>query len=157
MITDADKQLFRASVEATTTIDKDKQSGNRLNHATFTDYHYVTEARLNGSDIIAHTNGVAPKIIKQMKRGTINHAPTLDLHGYTTIESCTAMSQFIYQHQHQTFIRIIHGKGYHADHNMSILKTQVVRFLHQHPQVLAFHSCPTKDGGTGAVFALLKT
>jgi hypothetical protein len=33
---------------------------------------------------------------------------------------------------------------------------QVVNFLKQHPQVLAFHSCPPKDGGTGAIFALLK-
>jgi len=39
---------------------------------------------------------------------------------------------------------------------MSILKTQVVSFLSQHPQVLAFNSCPDKDGGTGAVFVLLK-
>jgi DNA-nicking Smr family endonuclease len=39
---------------------------------------------------------------------------------------------------------------------MSVLKTQVMNFLKQHPQVLAFHSCPPKDGGTGAVFALLK-
>jgi DNA-nicking Smr family endonuclease len=34
---------------------------------------------------------------------------------------------------------------------MSVLKTQVVNFLKQHPQVLAFHSCPPKDGGTGAI------
>ncbi|RUM77150.1 MAG: hypothetical protein DSZ13_02225, partial [Candidatus Thioglobus sp.] len=56
----------------------------------------------------------------------------------------------------EPFIQIIHGKGYHSENGMSILKTQVVSFLSQHPQVLAFNSCPDKDGGTGAVFVLLK-
>jgi DNA-nicking Smr family endonuclease len=28
--------------------------------------------------------------------------------------------------------------------------------LTQHPQIIAFNSCPKKDGGTGAIFALLK-
>ena len=40
--------------------------------------------------------------------------------------------------------------------NVSIIKSQVVNYLKQHPQVLGFCSCPQAMGGTGAVFACLK-
>jgi DNA-nicking Smr family endonuclease len=91
-----------------------------------------------------------------MKQGNLDTMPILDLHGQTVVEACESLSAFMYHHQFEPFIQIIHGKGYHSENGMSILKTQVVSFLSQHPQVLAFNSCPDKDGGTGAVFALLK-
>jgi DNA-nicking Smr family endonuclease len=159
MINDDDKQLFRASVDANAPIDKDgvSSANQQANHAAFTAYSYITEARLSGSESVAYAkNGLSPKLIKKMKRGDIDFAPSLDLHGQTVIEACESMSQFMYHHQHEPFIHIIHGKGYHSENGMSILKTQVVSFLHQHPQVIAFNSCPAKDGGSGAVFALLK-
>ncbi|CAC9601271.1 Smr domain protein [uncultured Gammaproteobacteria bacterium] len=159
MINDEDKRLFRDSVDTSAPIDKDgqQQTNQRISRAAFTAYSYITEARLSGSKIVAHAkNGLSPKLIKKMKHGTIDFAPTLDLHGQTVVEACESMSQFMYHHQHEEFIHIIHGKGYHSDNSMSILKTQVVSFLSQHPQVMAFNSCPDKDGGTGAVFALLK-
>ncbi|ALE52869.1 hypothetical protein SP60_06440 [Candidatus Thioglobus autotrophicus] len=159
MINDDDKQLFRASVDANAPIDKDstRQVAHQANQPAFTAYSYITEARLNGSEIVAYAKGgLSPKIIKKMKRGDIGYTPTLDLHGQTVVEACESMSQFMHHHQHEEFVHIIHGKGYHSENGMSILKTQVVSFLSQHPQVLAFNSCPDKDGGTGAVFALLK-
>jgi hypothetical protein len=55
-------------------------------------------------------------------------------------QTCEALSEFIYREQFEQFVRIIHGKGYRSDNKMSVLKTQVVNFLQQHPQVLAFHS-----------------
>ena len=159
MINDDDRQLFRTSIDTNAPIDKDanQQSGPQTKQAAFTAYSYITEARLSGSEMVFHANnGVSTKIIKKMKRGDIKHAPELDLHGQTVIEACKSMSQFMYHHQHEKFIHIIHGKGFHCENGMSILKTQVVSFLNQHPQVMAFNSCPAKDGGSGAVFALLK-
>ncbi|MDB3893056.1 Smr/MutS family protein [Candidatus Thioglobus sp.] len=159
MINDNDKQLFRDSVDASIPIDKDgaNPKNNQVKKAAFTAYSYIIEARLDGSQTVAHAkNGLSPKIIKKMKRGDIDYAPTLDLHGFTTVEACEAMSEFMHYYQHENFIHIIHGKGYNSENGMSILKTQVVSFLSQHPQVLAFNSCPDKDGGTGAIFALLK-
>ena len=91
-----------------------------------------------------------------MKQGKIDYAPSLDLHGQKLKQACSSLSKFIHYHQQNTFIHIIHGKGFHSDDGMSILKTQVVHYLKQHPDILAFNSCPTKDGGTGAIFALLK-
>jgi len=39
---------------------------------------------------------------------------------------------------------------------LSIMKSQVVHYLKQHPDVIAFCSCTQEMGGTGAVFVHLK-
>ena len=53
-------------------------------------------------------------------------------------------------------MHIIHGKGGHSDNGFSILKSQVVNYLDQHPKVLAYCSCPEEMGGTGALYIHLK-
>ncbi len=161
MINEEDKNLFRSTVEKNAPIDKDshnnKSKSTNRNEA-FKAYSYITDADLSGADIVYHSqSGVSPKTIKKMKRGDIDYAPTLDLHGQSVVEACESLSNFIYHHQEQKFIQIIHGKGYHSDQGKSILKSQVVSYLKQHPQVMAFNSCPAKDGGTGAVFVLMRS
>jgi len=158
MISESDKALFRSVVENNVPVNKGKTTPqDPAKKKAFKAYTYITHGGLSGSDIISYAqNGVSPKIIKKMKQGNISHVPSLDLHGQTTIEACQSLSEFMYYHQHQQFIHIIHGKGYNSDQGNSILKSQVVSFLNQHPDVLAFNSCPPKDGGTGAVFALLR-
>jgi DNA-nicking Smr family endonuclease len=158
MINEADKQLFRSTIDNDIPIDKDcvQSSNNQQKWPKFTNYSHIIEANLSGSQVVNYTQGVSKKIIKQMQSGNIDYAPDLDLHGHTIIKACELMSNFIYHNQQSHFVHIIHGKGYRSKDNMSVLKTQVVSFLSQHPQVLAFHSCPAKDGGTGAIFALLK-
>ncbi|WP_428095862.1 Smr/MutS family protein [Candidatus Thioglobus sp.] len=158
MINDSDKQLFRASVDASAPVDKDNPHKiNQPKKPAFSAYSYIVDANLEGSKRVSYSKiGIPEKVIKKMKQGNINAAPTLDLHGQTIIEACESLSVFMHHHQHEKFIHIIHGKGYHSEHGMSVLKTQVVSFLKQHPQVMAFNSCPEKDGGSGAIFALLK-
>lgn len=158
MISQDDKDLFRDSVKNNVPIDKDNPASDSCEKsAFFTDYHHVIDGRLSGSEVVAYArSGVSGKIIKKMKQGKINSAPTLDLHGQTAVQACESMSEFIYYHQNAPFIHIIHGKGYHSENAISILKTQVVSYLKQHPSVLAFNSCVEKDGGTGAVFVLMR-
>ena len=91
-----------------------------------------------------------------MKQGRIGYTPSVDLHGQKIEAAWQSLSKFIHYHGDVRFIQIIHGKGYNSDQNLSILKSQVVHYLKQHPQVLAFCSCPQKMGGTGAVFVYLK-
>ena len=157
-INEEDKQLFRSTVDASAPIDKDgARKNNTLKKPAFTAYSYIVDANLDGSKIVSYSrSGVSIKVIKKMKQGNHDTMPILDLHGQTVVEACESLSAFMYHHQFESFIQIIHGKGYHSENGMSILKTQVVSFLSQHPQVLAFNSCPDKDGGTGAVFVLLK-
>ncbi|WP_190600160.1 Smr/MutS family protein [Candidatus Vesicomyidisocius sp. SY067_SCS001] len=158
MISKSDKILFRNTIKNSAPINKDKIAPQNLaKKKAFKAYNYITHGSLTGSAVINYAkNSVSPKIIKRMKQGNINYAPILDLHGQTTIEACQSLSEFIHYHQHQKFIHIIHGKGYNSSQDNGLLKSQVVSFLSQHPEVLAFNSCPPKDGGTGAVFTLLK-
>ena len=52
-------------------------------------------------------------------------------------------------------VRIVHGKGLHGDSGAPVLKNLVDRLLRQRADVLAFHSAPAAQGGTGAVLVLL--
>ena len=83
----------------------------------------------------------------------------LDLHGYTVIEAKIAIQDFLYEckRQHIRYIRIIHGKGYRSEQKIPVLKTHVAYWLPQHSDVLAFSSALPKDGGTGAIYVILKS
>ena len=52
-------------------------------------------------------------------------------------------------------VRIIHGKGRYSAEGVPVLKNLVDRMLRQRADVLAFHSAPAAQGGTGAVLVLL--
>ena len=162
MIDESDKSLFRSAVNEQMPIDKDADNKESYNHKQhwnkpFEDYSYLAKPNLSASDSVNHSqSGVSPKTLKKMKQGRIGYSPSIDLHGQKIEEACQSLSKFIHYHGDERYIQIIHGKGYNSDQNLSILKSQVVHYLKQHPQVLAFCSCPQKMGGTGAVFVYLK-
>jgi DNA-nicking Smr family endonuclease len=54
-------------------------------------------------------------------------------------------------------VRIIHGKGYGSNNQGPIIKPLVNKWLQQRNEILAFCSARPNDGGTGAVYVLLKT
>ena len=162
MIDESDKSLFRSAVNQQIPIDKDADNEEAYNNKThwnkpFKDYSYLSKPNLLASDSINECQaGVSPKILKKMKQGRIGYSPSIDLHGQKVEEACQSLSKFIHYHGDERFIQIIHGKGYNSEQSLSILKSQVVHYLKEHPQVLAFSSCPQKMGGTGAVFVYLK-
>jgi DNA-nicking Smr family endonuclease len=53
-------------------------------------------------------------------------------------------------------VRIIHGKGYRSGARGPVLKTAVNLWLRRHMDVMAFTSARTIDGGTGALYVLLR-
>ena len=162
MIDESDKSLFRSAVNEQMPIDKDADNKESYNHKQhwkkpFEDYSFLPKPNLSASDSVNYSqSGVSPKTLKKMKQGRIGYSPSIDLHGQKIEEACQSLSKFIHYHGDERFIQIIHGKGYNSDQNLSVLKSQVVHYLKQHPQVLAFCSCPQKMGGTGAVFVYLK-
>jgi DNA-nicking Smr family endonuclease len=162
MIDESDKSLFRSTVDFQKPLDKDshkKQNPRKMSSsAPFENYSFLYEANITGSEVITHfKDGLSPKVLKKMKHGNIGSTPSIDLHGYKIEQACQSVSDFIHFHSDKRFIQIIHGKGYHSDNGLSIMKSQVVHYLKQHPNVLAFCSCPQDMGGTGAVFVHLKT
>ena len=53
-------------------------------------------------------------------------------------------------------VRIVHGKGYRSGARGPVLKAAVDLWLRRHLDVMAFTSARAIDGGTGAVYVLLR-
>jgi len=102
--------------------------------------------------------GIQQKVQRKLRRGELEIDDELDLHGYTVVEAKTAIIEFIEEckRRHIRYIRIIHGKGYRSEQKVPILKTHVAYWLPQHHDVLAFSSARPADGGTGALYVILK-
>jgi len=104
-------------------------------------------------------SGIQQKVQKKLRRGELPLEEELDLHGYTVAEAKVAILDFLYEcgRQHIRYIRIIHGKGYRSEQKIPVLKTHIAYWLPQHRDVLAFSSALPRDGGTGALYVLLKS
>lgn len=102
--------------------------------------------------------GIQQKVQKRLRRGEFPVEDELDLHGYTVVEAKIAIQDFISEckRRHIRYIRIIHGKGYRSEQKIPILKTHVAYWLPQHKDVMAFSSALPNDGGTGALYVILK-
>lgn len=102
--------------------------------------------------------GIQKNVFKKLRSGGYRISDELDLHG-STIKQAKQILVYYLQEAVQfesCCIRIIHGKGHRSGDNKPVLKTHVNHWLSEHERVLAFHSAKPKDGGTGAVYVLLK-
>ncbi|MFI4955915.1 MAG: Smr/MutS family protein [Gammaproteobacteria bacterium] len=93
---------------------------------------------------------------RRLKKGQIPIEASLDLHGMTLETARGAFSLFLAKAQanHYRCVHVIHGKG--KDDAPPVLKNGVYQWLPQSACVLAYCSAQPKDGGTGAVYVLLR-
>ena len=101
---------------------------------------------------------VNPQVLKKLARGEYAAQEELDLHGLPAQSAETLLRQFLRDCRLHGVgcVRIIHGKGRNSEERLPVLKNLVDRVLRQRADVLAFHSPPAKQGGTGAVLVLLE-
>ncbi len=102
--------------------------------------------------------GVQRSVLRKLKSGRYSVQSEIDLHGLVVEEARRELSQFLTdaQQRRHLCVRVIHGKGRkHAD-KAPRLKPAVNQWLQRNKQVLAFCSARVNDGGTGAVYVLLK-
>lgn len=101
--------------------------------------------------------GVDRRELRKLKRGEYAPGSRLDLHGMTAAEAVASVKRFIDtgRRRHRC-VCIVHGRGLHSEGNVAILKTRVRECLRQHRAVLAYSDAPRGDGGTGAVYVLLR-
>lgn len=102
--------------------------------------------------------GTQKSVFRKLRNGHYRISDELDLHG-STIKQAKKILVYYLQEAVQfesCCIRIIHGKGHRSGNNKPVLKTHVNHWLSEHERVLAFHSAKPKDGGTGAVYVLLR-
>lgn len=101
--------------------------------------------------------GLTNQRFKELKNGKIPWEGRLDLHGLKADNARDLLCRFIHSQAEngKRCLLIIHGKGGHLG-APPVIKNLVNRWLPQLDDVLAFHSALSKDGGTGAVYVLLK-
>ncbi len=102
--------------------------------------------------------GVRIQVMRRLKRGLIPVDDELDLHGLTQTAARDALAGFIAHSRDSGHrcVRVIHGKGYRSGARGPVLKTAVNLWLRRLSDVVAFASARAIDGGTGAVYVLLR-
>ncbi|GAB4359367.1 MAG: hypothetical protein Kow006_28430 [Gammaproteobacteria bacterium] len=111
-----------------------------------------------GDEALYRRPSVDRATFRRLRRGLYSIEGQLDLHGLNAEQAERRLGDFLRtaQAQHWRCVRIIHGKGNRSPGRESVLKQLVHRRLRKHAQVLAFCSAPPNDGGTGAVYVLLR-
>jgi len=125
--------------------------------------HALDLSQLEAGDALAYRRDSLPvRVFKRLQRGEIAVQDELDLHGADMRQAETLLRAFLADARHRELgcVRIIHGKGAHGGgpfgtDGLPVLKNLVDRLLRQRADVLAFHSPPPRQGGTGAVLVLL--
>jgi DNA-nicking Smr family endonuclease len=112
----------------------------------------------SGEALVYRRAGVSAQVLRDLKRGRYRVQDELDLHGLTAREARAALQEFMAETQRQGIrcVRIVHGKGLRSGPAGPVLKTKLNRWLPQWDQVVAFTSAPGRDGGTGALYVLLR-
>lgn len=112
----------------------------------------------HGESVSFARPGVQHKVLRKLKRGGFSVSASLDLHGMTIEQARLATSEFLREERRELkcCVRIVHGKGYRSKDGQPLLKNMLNRWLPQREDVIAFCSAPPHDGGTGAMYVLLK-
>jgi len=116
------------------------------------------EPLLAGDTLSYCSHGIQKSTFRRLRNGKLAVVDELDLHGLNSQQARELLLDFL---DHAVTasnysVKIIHGKGHRSTGNKAILKTKVNHWLKEHARVLAFYSCIPADGGTGAVYVLLK-
>ncbi len=112
----------------------------------------------SGEELLFLRPGIQKTVFRKLRTGKYTVEAELDLHGMFAKEARALVGGFINNSQNRGLrcVRIIHGKGLSSPNKKPVLKNKVNQWLQQMDAVLAFSSALPVDGGTGAVYVLLK-
>ncbi|MFA9461981.1 Smr/MutS family protein [Thiohalorhabdus methylotrophus] len=102
--------------------------------------------------------GLQHRLRKRLRSGQIPVEGTIDLHGLRVEEARESLGVFLHQALTRGLrcVRVVHGKGRRSPGGEGVLRGKVQKWLSRRKEVLAFASCTPVDGGTGALYVLLK-
>lgn len=111
-----------------------------------------------GDELSFRRQGVPETILRKLRRGEYVVEAEIDLHGLIAVETRAVLREFIGNavRRNLTCVRIIHGKGRRSGPRGPVLKNVVNLWLRQSDPVAAFGSARGVDGGSGAVYVLLR-
>ena len=113
----------------------------------------------SGDELTFLRDGYPNKVLKKLRSGDYSIQEELDLHGLFADEAKQQVHGFINECAHYKIsaVRIIHGKGLHSPDKKPILKNLILGWLKKNQYIIAVCSTPANDGGTGAIYALVKS
>ena len=173
-ITDEDRALFRRAVDGVRPIAGDRirpprtgaaapRARDRIRSEEPPDPRGLTESEWTSDvapgDVLSFARpGVQRREIARLRRGRFEVEADLDLHGRTVIDAVAALARFLEDscRRGRRCVRIVHGKGFGSRSGRPVMKAHVDRWLRARSEVLAFCSATPPDGGTGALYVLLR-
>ncbi len=170
---DDERDLFRKTVGKIKPVRQDKIHPHRQRRKpvpdqTLRDQREVMDSLLSddyepadietGDELLYTRPGLQHSVIRKLRRGQYAIEAELDLHGATVVQALEAVNSFLKnaRDRDKRVVRLIHGKGRSSEGKMPVLKGKVNSWLRQKGEVLAFCSARPNDGGTEAVYVLLK-
>ena len=117
-----------------------------------------TSSFLSGDELTFLRDGYSSQLLKKLRRGHYSIQEELDLHGLYADEAKREVHAFINEcaHYNISTVRIVHGKGLHSPDKKPVLKNLILGWLKKNQFIIAVCSTPANDGGTGAIYALIK-
>lgn len=111
-----------------------------------------------GDELLYRGPGLQDRQFRRLRRGQFRIDGELDLHGFTADAARLAVAGFLTRSRQdgRRCVRIVHGKGRGSRQGRPVLKTRVHHWLRQRKDVMGFCSALPSDGGTGAVYVLLR-
>ena len=171
-ITDEDRALFRRAVDGARPLAGDRAPPPRTGPTPRArdrrrneppDPRGLTESEWTSDvapgDVLSFARpGVQRREIARLRRGRFEVEADLDLHGRTVIDAVAALARFLEDSRRhgRRCVRIVHGKGFGSPSGRPVMKANVDRWLRARSEVLAFCSATPPDGGTGALYVLLR-
>lgn len=168
-----DRELFRQTVGAVKPLHCDRVDPAPIHPAPIPRFTQADEQQVltdmisdyfepadleTGEELHYRRDGVQQAVLRKLRRGHFQVGAALDLHGMTVVAAKQALTAFLHDVRRNDIpcVRIIHGKGKGSRHRGPILKQKVNHWLRQRDEVLAFCSARAVDGGTGAIYVLLR-
>jgi DNA-nicking Smr family endonuclease len=119
----------------------------------------LIESTLTAADALSFRRpGVRDQALRRLRRGSYPVEAEIDLHGLNQSGARDNLADFLTYSRSAGYrcVRVIHGKGYRSGARGPILKAAVNDWLRRNADVMAFASARPVDGGTGAVYVLLR-
>ena len=173
MVDEDDKNLFREHVAGTRQMNNDRVEAPasrpapraRFSQAADRDVLFESlhgeltpEELETGEELLFRRPGFPDKAFRKLRTGGYLVQAEMDLHGMNSREARSALDDFLREcaRERARCVRIVHGKGKGSGNFGPVLKPKLARWLRQRDVVIAFSSATPRDGGTGAVYVLLK-